>query len=69
MRTRLAAAPALITWVVRTPSLAGACARVPDLGEIMPMTRNAFRWKISVPEQRLARLGRHPADRDPVGGG
>jgi hypothetical protein len=36
--------------VVRTPSLAGACARVPDLGDIMPMTRNAFRWKISVPD-------------------
>jgi len=50
MRTRLADAPALITWVVRTPSLASACARVPDLGEIMPMTRNAFRWKISVPD-------------------
>ena len=50
MQTRLAAAPQLITWVVRTPSLARACARVPDLGEIMPMTRNAFRWKISVPE-------------------
>jgi hypothetical protein len=50
MQTRLATAPALITWVVRTPSLAGACARVADLGEIMPMTRNAFRWKISVPE-------------------
>lgn len=50
MQARLAAAPALITWVVRTPSLAGACARVPDLGEVMPMTRNAYRWKISVPE-------------------
>jgi hypothetical protein len=50
MRTRLAAAPTLITWVVRTPSLAHACARVPDLGEIMSMSRNAFRWKISVPE-------------------
>ena len=50
MRARLAAAPALITWVVRTPSLASACARVPDLGEILPMARNAFRWSISVPE-------------------
>ena len=50
MQARLAAAPGLITWVVRTASLAGACARVPDLGEIMPMTRNTFRWKISVPE-------------------
>jgi hypothetical protein len=50
MQARLAAGPALVTWVVRTPSLASACARVPDLGEIMPMTRNAFRWKISVPD-------------------
>jgi hypothetical protein len=50
MRTRLATSPALITWVVRTPSLATACARVPELGEIMPMSRNAFRWKISVPD-------------------
>lgn len=51
MQARLAAAPALITWVVRTTSLAGACARVPDLGEIIPMTRDAYRWKISVPER------------------
>lgn len=50
MQARLAASPALVTWVVRTPSLAAACARVPDLGEIMPMTRNAFRWRISVPD-------------------
>lgn len=50
MRTRLAGGPALVTWVVRTPSLAAACARVPDLGEILPMTRNGFRWKISVPD-------------------
>jgi hypothetical protein len=46
MQARLAVSPALITWVVRTPSLAAACVRVPDLGEVMPMTRNAFRWKI-----------------------
>jgi hypothetical protein len=50
MQARLAAAPALITWVVRTASLAAACARVPDLGQILPMTRNAYRWKITVPE-------------------
>jgi hypothetical protein len=50
MRTRLARAPSLVTWVVRTPALASACARVPDLGEILPMSRNAFRWKIAVPD-------------------
>lgn len=50
MRSRLAVSPALVTWVVRTPSLAAACARVPALGDIVPMARNAYRWKISVPE-------------------
>jgi hypothetical protein len=50
MRARLAQSPALITWVLRTESLANACARVPDLGEILPMSRNDFRWKIAVPE-------------------
>ena len=50
MQARLAASPALITWVIRSASLASACARVPELGEILPMTRDAYRWKISVPE-------------------
>jgi hypothetical protein len=50
MQTRLAAGPALITWVLRCDSLAGACARVPDLGEILSMSRGDFRWKIAVPE-------------------
>jgi hypothetical protein len=50
LQTRLAEAPAVITWVIRTPSLANACARVPDLGEILPMARGAFRWKIAVPD-------------------
>ena len=68
MRARLATSPALITWVVRTSSLASACARVPDLGEPMPMARNALRWKISVPDGGVAGVGRHPADGDPVGG-
>jgi hypothetical protein len=49
MQARLARAPALITWVVRCDSLAAACARVPDLGEILPMQRGDFRWRIAVP--------------------
>lgn len=51
LQARLATSPALVTWVVRTPALAAACARVPDLGEPLPMVRNAFRWKISVPDR------------------
>jgi hypothetical protein len=50
MQTRLASGPALITWVLRCESLADACARVPDLGEILTMSRGDFHWRIAVPE-------------------
>ena len=50
MRVRLAAGPALVTWAVRCESLALACARVPDLGEILPMSRGDLHWQIAVPE-------------------
>lgn len=50
MQQRLAERPALISWAVRTQSIATACARVPDLGEILNMTRDGYRWKIAVPE-------------------
>lgn len=50
MQAQLAAGPRLITWAVRSESLANACARVPDLGEIMPMSRGDFHWKIALPE-------------------
>lgn len=50
MKAQLAAGPRLITWAVRCESLANACARVPDLGEIMSMSRGDFRWNIAIPE-------------------
>ena len=50
MQALLAAGPRLITWAVRSESLASACARVPDLGEILSMSRGDFHWKIAVPE-------------------
>jgi hypothetical protein len=50
MQSRLATGSALITWVLRCDSLAAACARVPDLGEILSMSRGDFHWKIAVPE-------------------
>ena len=50
MQSRLASGPALITWVLRCESLAAACARVPDLGEILTMSRGDFHWRIAVPE-------------------
>ena len=50
MQAQLAAGPRLITWAVRCASLANACARVPDLGEIVAMSRGDFHWMIAVPE-------------------
>lgn len=50
MQAQLASGPKLITWAVRSDSLANACVRVPDLGEIMSMSRGDFAWKIAVPE-------------------
>jgi len=50
VQERLAQSPALITWVVRCESLATACARVPDLGEIIAMSRGDLRWQIAVPD-------------------
>jgi hypothetical protein len=49
VQQRLAAGPALLTWVVRCDSLAAACARVPELGDILPMQRSDYRWQIAVP--------------------
>src|SRR5215207_1059997 len=50
MQSQLARGPRLITWAVRSESVADACARVPDLGEIMSMSRGALHWKIAIPE-------------------
>jgi len=50
IQASLAEGPRLITWAVRCESLASACARVPDLGEILSMSRSEFRWHIAVPE-------------------
>lgn len=56
-RTALARSPTLLTWAVRCDSLATACARVPDLGEILPMARGQLRWKITVPDDGALQWG------------
>lgn len=53
MHARLAQGPALITWVARCDSLAAVCARVPDLGDIVSMSRGDLHWRISVPDDGL----------------
>lgn len=50
MQARLAQGPALVTWVVRCDALATVCARVPDLGDILAMSRGDLHWRISVPD-------------------
>lgn len=49
LQARLAKGPQLLTWVVRSDSLAAACARVPDLGDVLSMSRGDFLWRIAVP--------------------
>jgi hypothetical protein len=55
MQSRLAAGPSLITWALRCESLATACARVPDLGEILSMPRDFAGRSFArmVPAQRV----------------
>jgi hypothetical protein len=51
MRARLAEGPALIHWVVSTRDIDSDVARSSiDLGEILPMQRGDFRWRMTVPE-------------------
>jgi hypothetical protein len=50
MRASLKSAPRLIHWVARVPDLALALREIEaDLGEAVPLTRDAHSWLISVP--------------------
>lgn len=50
--------PRLIHWVARSRDISGdAAASSEDLGEILPMERGDYRWRISVPAD-----GRLPGD-------
>ena len=81
MRARLAEGPALIHWVARSDDIAVDAARTQfDAGEILPMQRGDFTWRITVPgDGRLPAGGlvptliqwsdrRHPADALPDAG-
>lgn len=49
--TRLSDRPRLIHWVARSDDiLRDAAASVEPLGEIVPMQRGDFRWRITVPQ-------------------
>jgi len=81
MRAKLAEGPALIHWVARTDNIAFDAARPQvEAGEIVPMQRGDFTWRITVPgDGRLPGGGlvptliqwsdrRHPADALPDAG-
>jgi len=58
MRARLAAGPKLITWVVRSADIeATAQASAVPLGPIMPVSRDALSWRLTIPDD-----GRIPGD-------
>jgi len=81
MRAALAEGPALIHWAVSTHDIDSDLARSSiDLGEILPMQRGDFRWRLTVAEDgRLPGRGlvptliewsdaRHPTDALPDSG-
>lgn len=49
MKANLAEGPALVHWVARTRDIGEAHARMPALGDVLPMARGDFRWQITVP--------------------
>lgn len=51
MRQRLAQAPRLVTWAARTGDIQAAAASCPfSIGGIHPMTRGAYSWRITIPD-------------------
>jgi hypothetical protein len=49
MQERLEQGPALIHWVMRTPSIEEEARRCPDALEILALARGPYRWRIGVP--------------------
>jgi len=50
MKAALAEGPHLAHWVARTGDIDAAVRKVPDLGVAIPMTRGAWSWRITVPD-------------------
>jgi len=57
-RARLAERPRLLHWVARMPDLDTALAACPEtLGDILELSRDHLRWRITVPADGLPPLG------------
>jgi Glyoxalase-like domain len=57
MQARLAQAPALVAWAVRTDNIAEAVTKVPELGQVLAASRGALAWRITVPEDGTLQFG------------
>ncbi|MFO1303449.1 MAG: VOC family protein [Burkholderiales bacterium] len=77
MKAALAESPQLVHWAARTNDIEAAVRKVPSLGVATPMTRGAWSWRITIPDDgHLPGRGlvptliqwsdaRHPADAMP----
>ncbi len=80
VREAAARSPFLLTWVVRTDDIAAATERAPILGDVLPLARGPYRWRITVPADGARRFDgvlpsliqwdgdAHPADALPDAG-
>jgi hypothetical protein len=57
VRARAAQAPFLLTWVAATDDLLDAVTRVPLLGEPVAFTRQAFSWRLTLPDDGALPFG------------
>ena len=48
-RDRVAQAPFVATWVVRSVDIAAVVNRMPVLGGVLSLSRGPYRWRITVP--------------------
>lgn len=48
-RDRVAHAPFVTTWVIRSGAIATVVNRMPVLGEVLSLSRGPYRWRIAVP--------------------
>lgn len=49
VRERAAGSPFVATWVVRTDDITSTVNLVPQLGDVLSLTRGPHRWRIAVP--------------------
>jgi hypothetical protein len=57
VQKRASSAPFLASWVVACTDIAAAAQRVPELGEIVALSRGMLSWRITIPADGRLPLG------------